>query len=605
MAITSSTITTHEHNTFDEELTFLASIQSRFSHIHQQGPVEFDDPDVKRLIEAMAAFMAKGRIAGRSQIDQLHQRVFQQLLPYIASPIASMGLVQANSQQITEATLLAKNTAFTVTSDDDDKADYISMHAMPLRPVAITDLALSGDNLTIGQSAKQLNIVLEAANGMPGDLQHLPLYLNINNNYAVTRQFINLLSSKLVSVSAVFDNGPQEVSGSFVFGACQPQEQQDLPLGFAIDQQLSGAHPVEKFRRFFQLPQQENYLNVYFADSPQYWKKCELKLGLQSPWPRHIKLSSSFFKLGIICVENVIKEFAETFIFDATRSSQTLRPPSTNPELKMLKCLGVYQGAVKERQLLSPGILKSGNGAYELHLQGAALPLIDIQLAEAFLNPVKITAEVLWHQPDFSAHLWKKLSVRTSRLAIPKLLFNLSIPPLPHVGMSDNEPHSLLELSLLKNKDILSLEEILFILDSLGSVFNREFKPIKPLLTELHVLTPNHYGFVVNSTTPLTMALLECFMAKLAHLLTLWLPVGKVQISIQNKQQIPQSLANDEYQEHEFIPDQSSTNSASAIEAYKANIDNEEEYLFPRSVDTLFADEITEYRAQLKEIFDD
>lgn len=605
MAITSSTITAHEQNTFDEELAFLATIQSRFSHIHQQGPVEFDDPDVKRLIEAMAAFMAKGRIAGRTQIDQLHQRVFQQLLPYIASPIASMGLVQANSQQITEATLLPKSTAFTITSDDDEKADYTSMHAMPLRPVAITDLALSGDNLAIGQSDRQLNIILEAANGMPGDLQHLPLYLNLNNNYAVTRQFINLFTSKLVSVCAVFDNGPEEVSGSFAFGACQPEEQQNLPLGFAIDQQLSDAHPVEKFRRFFQLPQQENYLNLYFADSPQYWKKCELKLRLQSPWPNHIKLSASFFKLGIICVENVIKEFAETFIFDATRSSHKMCPPSTNPELKMLKCLGVYQGAVKENQLLTPGILKSGNGAYELHLQGSALPLIDIQLAEAFLNPVKISAEVLWHQPDFSAHLWKKLSVRTSRLAIPKLLFNLSLPPVPHLAMSDNEPHSLLELSLLKNKDVLSLEEILFILDSLGSVFNREFKAIKPLLTELRVLSPNHYGFVVNSTTNSPMVLLECFMAKLAQLLTLWLPVGNVQISVQNKQQISQSFANENNQEHEFIPEQIVSTFATKDEAYKPNLDNEEECLFPRYVDILFEDEIGQYSAELKETFDD
>jgi len=610
MASLPPTITAVEQNIFDEELAFLATVQSRFLHLHQQVPVEFNDPDVKRLIEAMAAFMAKGRIAGTTQIDQLHQRVFQQLLPYIASPIASMGLVQASSQYISEATQLIQGSAFSITSDNDDKAEYVSMHDMPLRPMVIAKLGLSDNSKSAGIADKQLNIVLNATNGMPGHLQHLPLYINVNNNYPVTRQLIKLLASKLVSVKASFDNQSEDIPGDFSFGTCQPEDQQNMPLDFAIAHQLSGTHPIEKIRRFFQLPQQENYLNLYFVDSPQYWQTCQLKLCFQSPWPSQIKLSASFFTLGIICIENVIKEFAESFNFDATRSAHTLRPPSTTPDLKLLKCLGVYQGAIKERQLLSPGILKSGNGAYELHLQGSALPLIDIQLAEAFIKPVKITTEALWHQPNFSAHLWKKLNVRTSQLAIQKLICNLHTAPVPHLAMSDNAPHSLLELSLLKNKDVLSLEEIIFILDSLGSVFNREFKDIKPLLTELHVLAPNHYGFVINSSNAQTMALLEFFMAKLAQLLTLWLPVGPIQVSIQNKQQISQTAVTAEYQEYEFIPDEglgarANDGYSPHSEIFKSTVDDKEESLLPQSADIVFDDEIMDYSKAFKEVIDD
>ncbi|WP_340680798.1 type VI secretion system baseplate subunit TssF [Paraglaciecola sp.] len=609
MASLPPTITVQQQSIFDEELAFLATVQSRFLHLHQQVPVAFNDPDVKRLIEAMAAFMAKGRIAGTIQIDQLHQRVFQQLLPYIASPISSMGLVQANSQYISEATQLNHGAAFSVTSDDDDKADYVGMHGMPLRPITIGKLGLAAN--TADRINSQLNIMLNSLNGMPGHLQHLPLYLDVNNNYAATRQFIKLLSSKLVSVKAVFDNQSEAIAGDFSFGACQSPEQQNMPLNFAIDHQSSGLHPIEKIRRFFQLPQQENYLNLYFSDSPQYWQTCELQLHFESPWPSHSKPSASFIKLGMICVENVLKELAESFSFDATCSANTLRPPSTTPDLKLLKCLGVYQGAVKERQLLSPGILKSGNGAYELHLQGSALPLIDIQLSEAFTKPVKISIEALWHQPDFSVHLWKNLRVRTSQLAIQKLSCDIYSAPVPHLPMSDNAPHSLLELSLLKNKDVLSLEEILFILDSLGSVFNREFKLIKPLLTELHVLAPNHYGFVVNNTNPQTTALLECFMAKLAQLLTLWLPVGPIQVSMQNQQHISQTLENaDEYQEYEFIPEQDPTAATNyglppSSTMRKTPVDDKEESLLPQSVDILFDDEISQYSAQYQEVADD
>jgi type VI secretion system protein ImpG len=609
MASLPPTITADEQNIFDEELAFLATVQSRFLHLHQQVPVAFNDPDVKRLIEAMAAFMAKGRIAGTTQIDQLHQRVFQQLLPYIASPISSMGLVQTNSQYITETTQLNQGAAFNVTSDDDDKAEYVSTHGMPLRPITITKLGLDAN--TAGRMNSQLNIVLNSSNGMPGHLQHLPLYLDVNNNYAATRQFIKLLSSKLVSVRAVFDHQFEAVAGDFSFGACQPLEPENIPLNFAIEHQSCGLHPIDKIRRFFQLPQQENYLNLYFADSPQYWQTCKLQLHFESPWTSRIKPSASFIKLGMVCVENVLKEFAESFNFDATRSASTLRPPSTSPDMKLLKCLGVYQGAIKERQLLCPGILKSGNAAYELHLQGCALPLIDIQLSEAFTKPVKISIEALWHQPDFSAHLWKELKVRTSHLAIQKLSCEIYSAPVPHLPMSDNAPHSLLELSLLKNKDVLSLEEILFILDSLGSVFNREFKIIKPLLTELHVLAPNHYGFVVNDTNPQTTALLECFMAKLAQLLTLWLPAGPIQVSMQNQQHISQTLVNaDECQEYEFIPEQdptAATNDGLAPYStmHKVHVDDQEESLLVPSVDIVFDDEIIQYSAQFREVADD
>ena len=525
------TLSNQEHNIFDEELAFLAMVESRFSHIHQRMPIESDDPDVKRLIEAMAAFMAKGRMVAKSQIDQLHQRVFQQLLPYMASPVVSMGLFQANSQYITEATQLPQKTLFTLTTEDGDKADFVSLHTMPLRPITISQIQLYGANQGSEPSQNYLSILLTAENGMPGDLQHLPLYLNINNHFALTRQFIDCLASVLDAVTVVFDDGAKQ-SGRFLFGSCQSTLPDLEPDHLAIDHQFCGLHPVEQIRQFFQLPQQENYLNLYFSNSPQNWRKCEIKLHFHSPWPRTFKLSASFFKLGMICVENKLNEFAEPFRYEATKDSYPLRPPVTHPDFKLVKCLGVYQETAKDKQLLSPGILKSGNGAYEVHMQESALPLLEIQLAEAFLNPVKISAEALWHQPEFTPHLWKKLGVRTTRLAITNLRFHTALTPVPCILQGNHTPQSLLELSLLKNKDVLSLEEILFVLDCLGSVFNREFKGIKILLKQLKVISPTHYHFVVYHTDAQTRALLDCFIAKLAQLLSLWLPVGKIQITL-------------------------------------------------------------------------
>lgn len=586
--------TQNQQSIFDEEMTFLSNIQTRFSHTHGQVPVEHQDPDVKRLIEAMGAFMAKGRLAGTAQIDQLHKRVFQQLLPYISSPIASMGLLQGNTRYLTEATQIKKGSNFSITSDDDDKGEYQSLHNSPLKPIMIEKVGYASDDITTGETDSQIKIMIKSYTQVPGPLTHLPVYLSINNNFGLTCQFIKMLSQNMVSVAAVFD-GHDLYAGRFSFGKCESQKLDNANENLVIDKSISEAHPIDKIRRFFQLPQQENYLNLYFDGSPQRWKSCELKLILNAPWPNNIKLSADFFKLGIICVENIVKQNAESFSFDATQSAHPVRPLSTSPDLKLLKCLGVYQGALKDKHLLRPGILQSGNGAYELHLQGDEHPLIDIQLTEAFTQPVKITLEAQWHQPNFSAHLWKKLTARTIQLDITGLECLVYTPPVPFVPLSDNQPHSLLELSLLKNKDVLSLEEIIFILESLGSVFAREFRSVKPLLNELHILSIDHYAFVIPDIDLQTNALLECFLKKLQQLLKLWLPHNTTKITIQNQIKPSLSEESQEYRENELIPEGFEI-SESQKQTSKASEDKEEG-LIPISPDhwLFFEDEIAEY----------
>lgn len=583
MATSETKITANEQNIFDEEMTFLANIQSRFMDIHSQVPVEYEDPDVKRLSEAMAAFMAKGRIEGKTQVNQLHRRVFQQLLPYIASPVASMGLLQTNSRHITEATQIRSGTSFSLFTDDGDKAQYQSIHTLPIQPICLNRVISEVNN-------REIVVEIKSINNVPGHLEHLPIYISTHNNYSLTLKLIATLAKNIISVSAVFDDDVT-VSGDFLLGACQPN---DLAPNSETTAkvELDGMHPIENIRHFFQLPQQENYLNLYFNESPQQWNKCQIKLHLDSPLPKGINISTDVFKLGVICVENINKEQSETFTFDATHSAHPVRPPSTSPQLAMLKCLGVYQGPLKNRELLRPGILKSGNGAYEIHQQGATPPLIDIQLAEAFFNPVKITVDALWFQPEFSAHLWKKLAIKTTHLDIAGLKCHALSPPVPHVPFNDNDPHTLLELSLLKNKDRLSLEEIIFILESFSTVFAREFKAVKPLLTELHFESPNNYGFVIAETSAQTFNLLDCFIKKLETLLNLWLTDSNISVKIRNTTQPTEPCRIKEFQENEFIP----VEEQPILSSPQLSTTQQEEGLIPVSPDNwlLFEEEIDE-----------
>jgi type VI secretion system protein ImpG len=592
MAIIEPTISADEQRIFDEEMTFLANIQSSFLELHGQTPVEYDDPDVKRLTEAMAAFMAKGRMAGKEQIDQLHRRVFQQLLPYIASPVASMALVQANTRYLTEATEIKTATAFMVNSDDGERAQYRSLCTMPLRPIRIERAGYQPNPSSSDDIKSQLLLTIKSHSSVPGQLEHLPLYLTVNNNYTLSLQLKQLLKERLIGVSATFDNGP-EIAGKCVFGLCESKLNPNKVKTTTGEILASDLHPIEGIRRFFQLPHQENYLNLYFDDSPQQWSRCELVFNLNETWPKHPIFSAEQFQLGVIGVENIVQEQAAAFNYDATQSAHPVRPPATANDLSMLKCLGVYKGAIKNRDLLRPGILKGGNGGYELHYQRHAHALIDIQLVEAFTKPVTVSLDALWHQPDFSQHLWKKLSTRPLNLDITGLHCKVFTPPVPYIPFSDNTPHNLLELSLLKNKDVLSLEDILFILDTFGSVFQREFKLVKPLLKALNIHHQVNYCFELHDYSAQLLPLLNTFFTKLEALLNLWLPEAGIHVSLRSSKVVDSEPVPENFKENDFIPETAASMYKSTKESGK-ELDDSEYNLIPVSPESLFFFENTD-----------
>ena len=186
MATIDPNISDYENDIYDEEMAFLSRIQSRFLNLHQQTPAEYDDPDVKRLTEAMAAFMAKGRMTGKHQIDQLHQRVFHQLLPYLSLPLSSMGLIQANTRQLTEATYIKKGTAFIMNTDEGQQAEYRSLCTVPLQPLSIQKVGVQRSQPFSGNNDNSVILNIDTYSRVPGSINHLPLYLNVNDNYTLS-----------------------------------------------------------------------------------------------------------------------------------------------------------------------------------------------------------------------------------------------------------------------------------------------------------------------------------------------------------------------------------------------------------------------------------
>ena len=235
------------------------------------------------------------------------------------------------------------------------------------------------------------------------------------------------------------------------------------------------------------------------------------------------------------------------------------------------ECSQTTQVALRSRfiQTLTENSIAIQNmrGAYDIHdqsknnlhanAQGKSQWSIDIQLASAFKKPEKITIDALWHQPEFSKHLWQKLKARTRHLDIPGLNWRVFSPPVAHIPSSEDDAQSLLELSLLKNKGVLSLDDIVFILESLSSVFHREFKNVKALLKSVRVghekpkgndlgfsiqafRAYSNYQFSLYDFPPALTPLLNAFFSRLEALLNVWIANTDIQVSLQTN-----SLAQD------------------------------------------------------------
>ena len=58
-------------------------------------PLDQEDPDVRRLIEAMAIFTARTRLAGTRHINARHRQILLQYFPFLLTPLPAMALAQA------------------------------------------------------------------------------------------------------------------------------------------------------------------------------------------------------------------------------------------------------------------------------------------------------------------------------------------------------------------------------------------------------------------------------------------------------------------------------------------------------------------------------
>jgi type VI secretion system protein ImpG len=468
-------------NALDKELAYLKSFNNDYLDESLDFYLQDTELQIKPIIEAIALFSARTQISGKQQIDLLHQRLIKQLMAYLVTPIPAMGLVKIKVDQLIEPTTVPAGTVLLVSTYDEQEAQFKTLHDTHLQAIRLSNTGVANKP---GEYSK-LVLQLDALNDYPGQIDKLQLCLYGQGNYQSSINLKELLKTHCLNTELRFNNGTT-IPCTIDFSQPKNATQGDV------------IHPVTQERQFFQLPHKNSFITLHTKeDAPKNWKSCQLVFSLNCMWPGYLLVDNELIQLFVTPVENRVEAQADPFFYNGTQNQHRIIAPSIMHKMQICSVRGVYQIKEGEHIPLSSSVLVDDENTYEISYphegldNGHQYPLLLLNMPEAFDTPVKIMTDAYWHDPEFSKAVNKSLRVHPADFEITGIQWNFLningkkfVPFYPPTALTSTQ---LLELAALKNKPMLTLEEILFITHALSTVWKEEFKELKGYIENLGV----------------------------------------------------------------------------------------------------------------------
>ncbi len=469
------------YNEFLEELNALEKFRMSYSGTHSCQLLGRDDPDVKRLIEAIAFFNARTRSLALESILNTRRRMFEQFFSFLLSPLPTMAILQADcSGHFTEPFILPKHSEILVKAAQDSEIFFRTLFDLKVLPIS-----LKKAELVLG-TQQNFRILLNFYTPYPRNdsIGMLSLYLNYLNDYDASLKFLYAFKKHFKKCWVSFEEKITEYSQGkpceISFGALK-----DVTSTTNADI----SHPLEKVRTFFHFPQQELYININVPEQPRNWKQFTIVIDLDSKWPKTFNIHRDIFQLFTVPIMNIKQSMAQPFLSEGTQDIYPVRYPDPKKQFAVHSILGVYRIEKQGLIPLRPGILVGGNGSYEIeYSRSIGITNIVLNLPESFVEPQKIAIEALWIQPSLS----EKLSQIVRILPTNRKVEGLSWDILGKIRLHQENPlkddaEGLLQFLSLQKKSIFDLQEILFLLKSLGCLYNNRFQEISSFLQDVQV----------------------------------------------------------------------------------------------------------------------
>jgi type VI secretion system protein ImpG len=436
-----------------------------------RGPrfVEREDPDVRRLMEALALFSARTRQAAVQTLRHAIRRLVHGHLDDFLLPQPIRGLVHAvPDARLTDPVRLPHGTRVRLQTHDGDVGLFTTSHDVTIRPLQLdwAERQLRGrDGFRILLRIRSRTLVHE----LP---EPLSLYVTHMNDYPASLRLFTRLRRHLQRATVCYDTVPTlDEHGE----PCEHWlgSRAGAPPSVDVDRrpELAGGSPVAAIRRFFHHPESALYLDVALPKAERPWRQAWLCLDLDREWPEDQVINPAMFRLFVVPIENLFVEPAEPIKADGTRSTFPLR--SWQPELRAAfhSVVEVSQQTTQGHDVMLPGELASGRESYDVDREGEdGAPALRLRLPDAFTRPRVVSVRALWHQPWFEGVAVGKLRASLQTRHVEGVTLELQGELRPHEdGALWDEAGAMLQVMSRRAKRILSLQDITRLMAILGA----------------------------------------------------------------------------------------------------------------------------------------
>ncbi|MBL4850463.1 MAG: type VI secretion system baseplate subunit TssF [Planctomycetes bacterium] len=523
------------HKAFLQEMQALENLRVSYTGAYASAGLVREDPEVRRLLEAIALLSARSRVASQRSLLATQRRLFQQFFSFLLSPCPARGLLQLEpTGRLADTVELPRGTEVQVSAPSGASAMFATQRAVRVLPLRLvwceTLLRVEGPRVVLG---------FRAPFPRQEEINTLSLHVNHLDDYPASLTLVHLLQRHLERAFLVFEDKVTEDSDG---PSCS------VSFGEEPDEETIGEeeHPLQEVRSFFHAPQRDLFMNVTVPETPPRWHKFSIVLDLSGDWPRALRLTKDMFELFTVPIANLQEGPAEPLLCEGLESRTRIRHPNPDQRWEPHSVRGVY--TVEEMGLvpIRPGIVTAGTGSYELERtedERGEAHWIRLRFPQAFAEPRSVAIEALWLQPGFSEHMSGHLKAQLHARAIPGLRIDLRGGITPHASnpLASSFEGMLQLLSLRSKTGGLTREELDVLLEALGVLEHSPYASLQDHLGELKVETlpePRErgggrrhvYRFDLGEFDVTLTPLIDAGIARIAEALRAWTTDARVTV---------------------------------------------------------------------------
>jgi type VI secretion system protein ImpG len=431
-----------------------------------------DDPDVRRILEAMAFFSARTRAVAAEQTAAAVRRIAAGTLDdLLGTEPAAMMVECANVDGVVARTVLPRGTLLRA-----ETADGMVALLSTIKPFVIQPLAVTTARIVEERHRLLLRVDLRAAHPQKGPLQ-VSLFVRRLDDYRASLALHDAIERHLVAAFARPAASDCELPCQVHFHAtpdCAHEECTD------------DRGPLARIRSFFHLPEQDLFIHLAVPASPSPWTSLELFFELDETFPSNLSVSSDTFRVNVVAAQNSWLDFADAIMWDGTKSSAPVRNARV-----LLDCVepgtvrGVYRDTDKGLVPLLPAALARGGDTYEVENDEGGMQLL-LSLPGSFERPSKILPEVVWSQPRLWSMAPGRLNLSLQTRHLPGVVLRCSSGVrAPRLSPLERFPARALDILSLRMRPMLSRRDVVGMLEILGAGEEGAYRGFASLVQEL------------------------------------------------------------------------------------------------------------------------